>query len=186
MCLFVSATLPRTADLGRIASLPDLPLSFTLVSNPAIERQLLAGEAYFSLWGLERGGCYCGTVIGAGRQDEFQDERMARNLAKKAAKLRKQGWSEAKTEAWLDQKEQGPKRSSDHLSTHDEALEWLRLCRIVLEQGEVEHLGLLLHMYRHDVATESFELRFEELALEELDEASLRRFKKNVLYRIRP
>ena len=92
--------------------------------------------------------------------------------------------SEAKVQAWLEQKHQEPATTQGGEAGRAEALEWLRLADLVLKQGKVKHLGLLLHFYRRDVANESFELLFEELALEELDEARLRRFHKDVLYRI--
>jgi hypothetical protein len=64
MCILVAATLPDRSSLGRLASLTDLPVEFQPVSNKEMERQLMPGEVLCAVVGLERGGCYCGTVLG--------------------------------------------------------------------------------------------------------------------------
>jgi hypothetical protein len=183
----VSATLPDVVALRRIATVTELPATLEKVSNPGIERQLMPGEACCAVWGLDRGGCYCGTVLGAGLIAESLGRREAAQRSKKAAKLRKEGWSAAKIEAWLGQKEQAREGGRAHgRADPGEAQKWLRLAELVTLGAKAEYLGLLLHFYRRDVSTESFDLRFEDVTLSELDEPRLRRFEEDVLYRVRP
>lgn len=119
------------------------------VFNPAIAAVLKPDEAQFL---TTVGSCDCGTALRS-RAPAAPDWR-----TKQAAKLARQGWSPAKIERWLADREDADTRASarSHARSFDSVDLWRDLVGDLLASSGVERAGLLLHAYSGDVNDEVF------------------------------
>lgn len=82
-------------------------------------------------------------------------------------KFRRQGWSEAKIERWLEQKEQTKARhqredeARAQVST-PELDQWINFVTDLLKSGKAPRLGLLLHLYRGGIESERVKILHRE------------------------
>ena len=105
MCHHITATLPRVGELKSVAPIFEShKLGFELISNPHVAEQVDPQDWYIL---TSRRHCDCGTALGS-----LKHERAAKVLSydRELKKFRKQGWSEAKIQRWLEQKEQTKER----------------------------------------------------------------------------
>lgn len=133
MCQFLTAVLPAGADLDRAArSLAPAGMTCRPLDNPNVVG-LEPGE----IWALATAGhCDCGTPVGQGTGEQRSD--VTENDLRK---LRRKGWSDAKIDRWLAEKEKV--RSKVERSTPRGQLE-----PIVEALKSAAPLGLVLHTYR--------------------------------------
>src|SRR5262245_20142392 len=105
MCHYITATLPHDVELKSIAPIfESYKLGFELISNPHVAAQVDPQDWYIL---TSRKHCDCGTALGSLNQ---QQARKVSSYDRELKKFRKQGWSEAKIQRWLEQKEQTKER----------------------------------------------------------------------------
>jgi hypothetical protein len=109
-------------------------------------------------------------------------------LERDLERVRKQGWSEAKIQRWLAEKQiarEKDERKSQHEAeggTRD-AKQWMKLLTAVVRSGKAKQLGILLHWYRSGVTNERIRLK-DTIAtrLVEVTPEFLMTMKEDVLY----
>ena len=185
MCHYITATLPQAVDLKSAAPIFEShKLGFEVISNPHVAEQVDPGDRYIL---TSRKYCDCGTALGS-LNDEVGTKLSSYERASK--KLRKQGWSEAKIQRWLDQTEQ----TTERRRREDEALakgggpeidRWIELLNDLIRSGPSPRLGLLLHWYHGSVEGERIKIkRRERLRLPEVKSELLMRIEEDVLYEV--
>ena len=183
MCHYITVTLPQNVDADSVALIfESYKLGFELISNPHVSAKLEPGDLYLL---TTRGHCDCGTALGTLNGSAARDDL---SYERELKKFRKQGWSEAKINRWLEQKEQTKEK---HLR-EDEALakgstleldQWVRLITDVLTSGYARRIGLLLHMYHGGIENERIGiLRRDKVKLADLTTELLIRIEEDVVY----
>ncbi len=183
MCHYITATLPGDINPESVAPAFEAhKLGFELISNPHVSEQIDSGDWHIL---TARGHCDCGTAIGslnhsnAGKSVSYERE---------LNKFRKQGWSEAKIQRWLEQKEQTKERHQREdearaKGSTSELNQWVDFIGDLLESGKARRLGLLLHWYRGSIESERIKiLGREKVKLIELNPERLMRMKEDVMY----
>ena len=138
MCDFINLVLPATADIDALRLIVERH-GRVLEPNPepCVVRELGADERAYLTTRL----CDCGTKLAArpvkGR--EHDDDRAA-------ARLRRDGWSEAKIRRWREQRSEATVRRSEarEHSRGDEVAMWVALIGELLD-AKVGYVGLLVH-----------------------------------------
>jgi hypothetical protein len=183
MCHFITATLPRKVKLDLVAPFFEShKLGFKPVANRHVTAQIEAGDAYIL---TTRGQCDCGTVLGS---HNHADDHGSVGSERELEKLRKQGWSEAKIQRWIEQKEQTKVRNvrkEEAGARADQPLaeQWIRFITDLLESGYTSKIGLLLHLYHGGIETERIQIQSKEkVTLAELSPGQLMSMKEDVLY----
>jgi hypothetical protein len=105
-------------------------------------------------------------------------------------KFRQQGWSEAKIQRWLEQKEQNKERHR----REDEALasgggpeldRWIEFLNDLIGFGHAPRIGLLLHWYGGTIEGERIKIkRRERVRLAEVNPERLMKIEEDVLYEV--
>ena len=157
-------------------------LSFKEITNPHVSSQLDVGDIYILTTSSH---CDCGTALGilnrSGDSESVSYDREAK-------KLRKQGWSEARIQRWLEQKEQTKEKHLQENEAHaktgtPDAAHWVAFITTVLKSGNTRKIGLLLHMYHGGTESERIKiLGKESIKLKELSPGRLREMKEDVAY----
>jgi hypothetical protein len=185
MCHYITATLPQVVELKSVGPIFEThKLGFELISNPHVAEQIDPRDWYIL---TSRKHCDCGTALGS------LNRRWAAkvsNYNRELKKFRKQGWSEAKIQRWLEQKEQSKERHR----REDEALaegggseldRWIVFLNNLVKSGHVSRFGLLLHWYHGSVEGERIKIqRRETVRLSELNPARLMKIEEDVLYEV--
>jgi hypothetical protein len=132
------------------------------INNPSIRRALIPGEAQFL---TTVGHCDCGTALAPTVIDR------AGKRAEQAAKLVKKGWSQAKIDRWLSDREKADDRAEErrHANTPDSVGLWSRIIADVLATPGVQQAGLLVHFYSGDVENEVIEPIRESVAVRDFE-----------------
>lgn len=183
MCYFVTATLPYNVKVESVASFFEShKLGFKLISNPHVSTQIEPGDLYVL---TTSGYCDCDTALGSlNARDNYGSVSYERELKN----FRKRGWSEAKIQRWLEEKQQmkdrllreGQRRAE--ASAADATL-WVDFIAGLLRFGYAPRIGLLLHMYGGNVSAERINLLSrEKVRLKELNPERLMKMKEDVLY----
>jgi hypothetical protein len=187
MCLYITATLPRDAKFDCVAQIfQSYKLSFEMISNPYVLKQLHPGDVYISTTTRH---CDCGSVLGSlGRRDGNDPEGYEHELMK----LRRKGWGEAKIRRWLEQKGQTEEkhvREDEARAGSDMpvAQYWVDFISAVLNSKCADRVGVLLHFYHMDVEGERIKiLSNERVRLEELTPRLLMEMEYDVIYNFVP
>ena len=186
MCYYITATLPDSAafdDIREIGRRHAVGLKPSL--NDAVQEQLLKDERQFL---TTTGHCDCGTVLGSRRQERRRAKHRDSGIQRKAAKLRKDGWSESKVQRWLDQHSVIESRDDRVVAVHadrrrPEAAGWQEFVTETLLLGKARRVGLLLHWYRGFTDAERITLaRRETIPLERITPDLFLDFEDDVLY----
>ena len=183
MCHYITASLPGNVNVDSMAAIfKSHKLGFELISNPHVSEHLEAGDLYVL---TTRGHCDCGTALGSLDVSAPSD---GPGYERELKKFRKQGWSEAKINRWLEQKEQTKEKhqredeARARGSTH-ELNQWVELITDVLKSGDARRLGLLLHLYHGGLESERINiLRREKVKLTETTQELLIGIQEDVLY----
>jgi hypothetical protein len=183
MCHYITATLPRNVNPESVApTFEEHKLGFELISNPHVSGQIDSGDWYIL---TTRGHCDCGTAIGSlchsnvGKPVSYERE---------LNKFRKQGWSEAKIQRWVEQKEQTKERHQREdearaTGSTPELNQWVEFISELLESGKSRKLGLLLHWYQGGIESERINiLGREKVKLTELNPERLMKMNEDMLY----
>jgi hypothetical protein len=169
MCDFINLVLPAQADIDTLRLVVE-GHGRVLEPNPEprVARELSAEERAY----LTTRICDCGTKLAARRvrSREHDEDR-------EAARLRRDGWSEAKIRRWREQRSEAIVRKTEarERSRQDEVAMWIALIGELLD-AKVAHVGLLVHW-----ATDGVQ-RGPVLPRGRLNVETLASLEKNVLY----
>jgi hypothetical protein len=185
MCHYITAVLPHVVEVKSVAPIFEShKLGFELISNPHLAAQVDPQDWYIL---TSRKHCDCGTALGS-----LNHPVAAKTSSYDCAlrKFRKQGWSGAKIQRWLEQKEQ----TSERQRREDEALaeaggpeldRWIEFLDDLIRSGRSPKLGLLLHWYRGSVEGERIKIkRRESFRISEVKPELLMKIEEDVLYEI--
>jgi len=157
-------------------------MGFDPISNPHVLTHLESGDLYVL---TTRGHCDCGTALGS-LSGSFADDDPTYHRELK--KFRKQGWSEAKINRWLEQKEETKEKhqrekDAQFKGSFRELNEWIGLITDLLKTGHTRRMSLLLHMYHGGLESEEIAiLGKERVKLSETTSELLTSIKEDVLY----
>ncbi len=170
MCHFIKLVLPAQAD---VAALREIVKRHGRVLEPIsetrVDRVLSPGDkAYLTTAAY----CDCGTMLArrnSTRREHDEDRAEAR--------LRREGWSEAKIQRWRKQRGESVARRAEAWakSREHEVEEWRTLVSDLLE-AKVDHVGLLVHWVTDDVR------RGPALPRASLNTETMSNLDENVLY----
>lgn len=156
---YITATLPAKADLKAAEAIfKKYTFAFSEIGNEHVAGQLPPGEHQI----LTTAKCDCGTALGSCRV-----EKPPVVSKKELDQLRRKGWSEAKINRWLEEKnaagEKDQRAARPELAeTNDELVRWFSLMNAVFESGAADRVGVLLHEYSKAVASEKIVLSATE------------------------
>jgi hypothetical protein len=185
MCHYITATLPHAVEIKSVAPIFEShKLGFKLISNRHVAEQINSQDWYIL---TTRKHCDCGTALGLlNREGPTKELSYDRELKK----FRKQGWSEAKIERWLEQKEQTKERHR----REDEAVaegsgpeldRWIAFLNDLIASGPSPKVGLLLHWYHGSLEGERIDIkRRERVRLSEINPERLMKIEEDVLYEV--
>jgi hypothetical protein len=183
MCHFITATLPQTIERKSVRAIfKSHGLAFKVITNPHVQAQIDPEDLYIL---TTTGNCDCGTILGSLSRG---GEAGTGNYKTQIKKLRKQGWSEAKIQRWVSEKEQlqeKQERENAILAAQGEAeaSRWLDFIRVLLTSGLTPRVGLLLHTYQGGIESERLEIsQTAELQLAYLTPEFLMSIEEDVLY----
>jgi hypothetical protein len=128
------------------------------LANRSIASALEPGEEQFL---TTVGHCDCGTALAPATVDH------ASKRTQQADKLSKKGWSQAKIERWLSDREKAGERAEErrHANTPDSIELWSRIISDLMSAPGVQQAGLLLHFYSGDIEEEAIEPSRETVPL---------------------
>lgn len=160
MCHYITATLPARADFKAAEAIfKRHGFGFAANDNPNLSTQLEKGDRQFMTAGKY---CDCGTSLGSFRVD-------ARPAVSKREldQLRRKGWSEAKINRWLEEKnaagEKDQRAARPELAeTNRELVRWFAMMDELFQSGAADRVGVLLHDYSGSVASEKISLSATE------------------------
>lgn len=174
MCRFITALVHADADLAALQAIAQRHGRRLLpTSNPSIERECGPGLRY-CLTTPEH--CDCDTPLGARLRERTKDPVEA------AQRMRRKGWSEAKIERALAQRQSAREA---HAPSQDPCAPWLALIRDVLTQTRSTRFGLLMHWYGGPLEDDIVLSDRQSLPLAELNTQLLGQLRDDVLYEFR-
>jgi hypothetical protein len=185
MCHYITATVPDKDEIASVASIfKSHGMGFELISNPHVTQQIEPRDRYILTSGKF---CDCGTALGS-----LHDQTSAKPIdyGMQVRKFQKQGWSKAKIQRWLDEKEQTKTRHlrKDAASAKAGALEidrWIALLNELINIRQIPAVGILLHWYHGSVESERIKIkRRHRVKLAEITPEWLMRIEEDVLYEI--
>ena len=173
MCRYLTATLPATVDLQELRRLFRRE-RFAWAPLPRLPNRLGAQDLrYVRVTGA---ACDCDCPLGAGTEDG--DRSRGSELPTKA-----RGWTDAKKERWLVQRHAAAHRRGR--STEESARSWVEHLERIFGSGVTERIGLIVHEYEGDLASETIELRGREpVDRAQITPAWLLAMREDVLYEL--
>ena len=112
--------------------------------------------------------CDCGTALGRLASAEMAERQ------RKLRRLEKKGWSKAKIERWVADRNKSIDRG--------EIDSWFGLLTAVLSSGAAESIGLMLHFYSSSVHDETFAFAREDVPISGVDAEFLLGIEEDRLY----
>ena len=123
-----------------------------LIENHTLENSLRDGETYYL---TTQGMCDCGTGLGVLAGDPAVREP---DYTRKVKRLRQKGWSDAKIERWIENKERGRNVRLSEADCLDDppadVVRWMNFIEEVLDSKSATYVGLLVHWYEGLIETE--------------------------------
>ncbi len=144
MCHFIKLVLPSQADVPALRKIVKRHgRVLEPISEARVDRELAPGDQAF----LTTGRCDCGTGL-ANRKSKRREHDEDREVAR----LRREGWSEAKIQRWREQRGEAVARKAQAKakSRGQEVDDWRALVSDLLD-AKVDHVGLLVHWITDDI-----------------------------------
>ena len=169
MCFYLTAILPKTADIGIAKQiLNQYNLDISLVNNQYLSNQLHGRQYYFR---ITKDYCDCDTLFGCLAQNE-------KSMDKEITKLKKKGWGQAKIDKWLENWEN---------STAEQYIAqftvWQNCFFRIFDENIASSMGLLKHWYHDDLGDEKINIvRIESIKIDDIILASFLKMEEDVLY----
>jgi len=120
-------------------------------ANAYIQRMLNSGEKQYST----THSCDCGTVLG-----RVESPSPPNDLTKIKERKVKSGWSKAKIDRWLSDRQKAASRPDERLDIFDL---WADVIQSVLSLADTSTVGLIVHAYEGRLDEEEFRLTRREL-----------------------
>ncbi len=186
MCEFITATLPKDAELALCREIFDRhKLGFEEIENFSVRESLETGDYYIS---TTRGRCDCGTVLGSEAEGDKPDSaETAKYEIAAIEKLEKKGWSQARIERWLkerrlanDKDKRG--QAAGHESRLVFASDWIEFITDILTSNAASRLGLLVRSYTGSLSERVVLKGKLRASLEELTPTILLRMEDDTIY----
>jgi hypothetical protein len=190
MCDYITAILPAQADrIGLSPIVKRYHLDFSPISNAYVAEQLRAGETYHR---ATRHRCDCGTCLGSLTWTSEPRGESHRWLVRKVRKLQSKGWSRAKIDRWLAQRDANTRRRKSELHAVEQRVteesvfhveRWLAILREMIQSGKTPSVGLLVHWYSRSLESEKVEIKKRCVTrLSEADSELMLHMEHDVLY----
>jgi hypothetical protein len=170
MCHFIKLVLPAQPDVSALRDIVKRHgRALEPISEARVDRELPTGDQAFL---TTTGHCDCGTRLAnrrLKRREHDQDREVAR--------LRREGWSEAKIQRWREQRGEAVARRAraKAKSKEQEVEDWRALVSDLLD-AKVDHVGLLVHWVTDDIR------RGPVLPRANLNAETMSNLDENVLY----
>ncbi|WP_374502419.1 hypothetical protein [Pseudoxanthomonas sp.] len=181
MCTYISAIVPKSADVDRLSAVAaSFNKDFRPFANASIQGQLSPGELLFL---TTRGHCDCDSALGSGNRRR----RKVADVDEERSKLAKKGWSKSKIERSLAQRmDQIQKREQDHNSELGKDLEnWLGFLRNAVSNKDTPYIALLAHHYSGSLAAEQFTVSNRQVVeATKINQESIANMAEDVIYQV--
>jgi len=156
---------------------------FMPIENSFVCAQIPSGQYVRATQSL----CDCGTPLGSLTAKHNQRGRAEGESSHgtAVAKLKKKGWSQAKIDRWLGEKEIASERTSLQRANSSGAdlNSWCQFIKTFLPANQGKALGILLHWYSGSLEDEKIEIKsIERIPLSEELEKDLLSIREDVLY----
>jgi len=187
MCHFITATLPKDADLEKSAEVFNAyQLRFKEMENESVREHLEKGDYYIF---TTKGICDCGTVLASQDPKNYQpDETDAPEYIDKVIeKLRAKGWSDAKISRWQKESELNDEKTKrEEAQTHEQAMtsaeDWVNFIQDILSSKATKRIGILVHEYKGSLDSRIEILGKETVPLKKLGPKFLVEMHEDVIY----
>jgi hypothetical protein len=187
MCHFITATLPKDADLKSAEQIFKLHhLGFKEIENLSVFEHLEKGDIYIL---TTKGMCDCGTVLASNNPENHQsDEIQAQKYKDRTIeKLKAKGWSDTKIRRWQKETELNKEketRVSEQAHENSLALvdDWINFIRDILNSKATKRVGILVHEYSGGLDNRIKILGKEKVELKNLTPNLLVEMREDVIY----
>ena len=149
MCHFITLVVPTADDAAVRALMERHGRAADPIQNPSVARVLQPGERQYL---TTPGHCDCGTVLA--RRHERSSEQLEADIAKEAAKLKRNGWSDAKIARALEDRRKAADKPDG--GGGDSLEQWAAIVGELHRELRAPRVGLLVHLYSGRVADEDF------------------------------
>ncbi len=184
MCHFITCLVAPGVSLIELQPLCNKHgMLFGPIENSFVRAQIPPGHYVRATQSV----CDCGTPLGS-----LSAKHNSKSLAEgenahaaSVAKLKKKGWSQAKIDRWLGEKETASERTSLQRANSSGAdlKSWCEFILAYLKASEGEALGILLHWYHGSLDNEKISIQsIERIPLTEELEKNLLSMREDVLY----
>ncbi|MEQ1513028.1 MAG: hypothetical protein ABL934_10160 [Lysobacteraceae bacterium] len=182
MCRFITAILPKAADIAEASAVfREHGRACHVYVSASLAAQIGNAE---SICHTTAGHCDCGTPLGSTATGAASDDRGTREI--EVARLRRKGWSESKIARMLVQRDEAGARPRAPGQGQTSLGEWCALIHAVLASPRITYVGLLIHEYRGDINDEEVALQGRQtVRAKDLDEATLASMRDDTIYEFR-
>lgn len=184
MCHFITCLVAPEVSLLELQPLCNKNgMLFMPIENSFVCAQIPSGQYVRATQSV----CDCGTPLGSlsARHNNKSLAEGESAHATSVAKLKKKGWSQAKIDRWLGEKETASERSSLQRahSCGADLKNWCQFIKTFLPANPGKALGILLHWYSGSLEDEKIEIKsIERIPLSEELEKNLLSIREDVLY----
>lgn len=187
MCHFITATLPKDADLKRAEQIfKSHHLGFREIENLSVAEHLEKDDFYIL---TSTGMCDCGTVLASHNPENYQfDKTQVQKYKDKAIeKLKAKGWSDAKIRRWQRENElYGEKQKREEEQAHEYSMtrtdDWINFIQDILTSKATKRVGILVHQYSGGLDNRIKILGKEKVELKNLTPKFLVEMSEDVIY----
>ncbi len=164
MCHYITGIISGETTIAEINSIgKEFGLEFEACPNEFVQKQLKYGESYILKHSKY---CDCGTPLGMLNQKNAKQAEGVKDS--EIEKLKQKGWSEAKIQRFLNDKnkrvEQKAKKLEPRKSSAESGVqEWVGFCKKLFETTSIKTFGILLHWYSGLVESERIKLNGRHL-----------------------
>jgi hypothetical protein len=186
MCFYITATLPKEANIEELKSLFDkFNMAFVPINNEYVISQLRPNELYFR---ATKNYCDCDTILGMNNTSIEYDKLLK---SKKVKKLKKKNWSNEQIDKWIKKKIKTIKphkiTTKSSAEVEQETNNWINFIREILKIDSIKRLGILKHWYTQSLSIEKISVRkSNRIKITELSSELLHKFEEDVLYEFYP
>ena len=189
MCHYITGTFESSKiGIEHINAIgKDFGLQFVDCKNDFIHAQLDSKEHYIAKVSKY---CDCGTPLGSWNKEHVKSiQRAQRSQEAEIEKLKKKGWSAAKIERFLTNRDKNnEKRGLSSQQQYEKATEdiqqWVNFINQLLSKTSIETFGLLLHFYSGSIENERIKISRKQVAFNDLLDKILIEMDEDTLYLI--
>ena len=155
MCHYITGIISGKVTVQELNSVgQEFGLKFETCPNEFVQKQLENGESY--IW-KHCNYCDCGTLLGSLNEKNIKRTKNVSEL--EIGKLKRKGWSEAKIQRFLNDKNKKAEQNDKDLeqrklSSENGIQEWVDFCKKIFETIPINTFGILLHWYKRGISNE--------------------------------